>query len=71
MIIPLTCKSCGKYVSHLWFHYLDLVEKEIKNGSEEPEKNALDKMGINRYCCRVMFLCQPQHLIGMIRNRVQ
>ncbi len=50
MIIPIRCISCGKPVAHLWEKYLD----KVKSG--ENKKRALDELGLERYCCRALFL---------------
>ncbi|MEK6820307.1 MAG: DNA-directed RNA polymerase subunit N [Nanoarchaeota archaeon] len=52
MIIPVRCFSCGKPIAHLWEKY----QGKIKAG-EEPGK-VLDELGLERYCCRAMFLGQ-------------
>ncbi|HLC65006.1 MAG TPA: DNA-directed RNA polymerase subunit N [Candidatus Nanoarchaeia archaeon] len=50
MIIPIRCWSCGKPIAHLWEEY---KEKAAKG---EQKKKALDDLGVERYCCRSMFL---------------
>ena len=50
MIIPIRCVSCGKPVAHLWEEYLE----RTKNG--ENTKKVLDALGLERYCCRALFL---------------
>lgn len=50
MIIPIRCQSCGKPVGHLWEKYNSLLEKGTK------PKDAMDKLGLERYCCRTLFL---------------
>ena len=50
MIIPVRCFSCGKPIGHLWETYKEL----IKNGKQP--KDALDELGLKRYCCRGLFL---------------
>ena len=50
MIIPIRCLSCGKPLAHLW----ELYKKKIDAG-EEPGK-VLNELGIERYCCRAVFL---------------
>ena len=50
MIIPIRCFSCGKPVGHLWETY----NQEIEKG--EKVKKILDKLGLERYCCRGLFL---------------
>ena len=42
--------SCGKPVAHLWE---DFVER-IKSGANA--KKVLDELGLERYCCRALFL---------------
>jgi len=50
MIIPIRCLSCGKPVAHLWETYLERVKKG------ENKKKVLDELGLERYCCRALFL---------------
>ena len=51
MIIPIRCFSCNKPVAQLWEEYLELIK------TMSP-KDALDKLGLERYCCRAVFLGQ-------------
>ncbi len=50
MIIPIRCWSCGKPIGHLWEEFQEKVEK---GGSA---KDAMDDLGLERYCCRQMFM---------------
>ena len=50
MIIPIRCFSCGKPVAHLWGDFKDRTSKG------EPKKKVLDELGLERYCCRALFL---------------
>ncbi|MBS3102217.1 DNA-directed RNA polymerase subunit N [Candidatus Woesearchaeota archaeon] len=50
MIIPVRCWSCGKPIGHLWESFQDKV-----NAGDE-RKKVLDELGLERYCCRAMFL---------------
>ena len=50
MIIPVRCISCGKPVAHLWKDYKDRTSK-----GENPKK-VMDELGLERYCCRALFL---------------
>ncbi len=50
MIIPVRCFSCGKPIAHLWEEF---KERSDKN---EDKKHVLDSLGMERYCCRSMFL---------------
>jgi len=50
MIIPIRCFSCGKPVGQLWEDYKERTE----NG--EDKKKVMDSLGLNRFCCRGLFL---------------
>jgi len=50
MMIPIRCWSCGKPVGHLWEDYKERIEKG------EERKKVLDELGLERYCCRALFL---------------
>ncbi len=50
MIIPIRCFSCGKPIAHLW----ELFKERVAKG--ENPKEVLDDLGIERYCCRSVFL---------------
>jgi DNA-directed RNA polymerase subunit N len=50
MIIPIRCWSCGKPIAHLWEKFKERTEKG------ESKKAVLDDLGVDRYCCRTMFL---------------
>ncbi len=47
---PIRCFSCGAVIGHLYSEY----KKKLEEGKSP--KEALDEMGIYRYCCRRMFL---------------
>ena len=62
MIIPVRCFTCGKVVANKWetFQYL-LKENngETTEGGDKTtmtEAEALDLLGLKRYCCRRMLL---------------
>ena len=52
MIIPVRCFSCGKPIGHLWEDF----KKRVAEG--EPKKKVLDELGLERFCCRSIFLGQ-------------
>ena len=56
MIIPIRCFSCGKPVAHLWEEY----KKRVAEG--ENPKRVLDDLGLERYCCRTVFLGQTDSI---------
>ena len=50
MIIPVRCFSCGGLVAHKWEEFNEKTAAGIEVG------DALDEVGIERYCCHRMFL---------------
>lgn len=56
MIIPMRCFSCGKPIAHLYKKYKELVEEG------QSKKEALDEVGLERYCCRAQILGQTDTL---------
>eukprot|EP00389_Voromonas_pontica_P011062 GDKH01016890.1.p1 GENE.GDKH01016890.1~~GDKH01016890.1.p1 ORF type:complete len:77 (+),score=3.13 GDKH01016890.1:154-384(+) len=50
MIIPVRCFTCGKVIGHLWEKWLTILQQEKSEGQ------ALDELGLTRYCCRRMLL---------------
>ena len=56
MIISIRCFSCGKPIAHLWQEF----KKRTENG--ENNNKVLGELGLERYCCRSMFLGQVDTL---------
>ncbi|KAJ8608163.1 hypothetical protein CTAYLR_010302 [Chrysophaeum taylorii] len=50
MLIPVRCFTCGKVIGNKWETYLE----KLKAGTSEGD--ALDELGLKRYCCRRMVL---------------
>ncbi len=50
MEFPIRCFTCGRPIAQDYEKYLALLEE-----GKSP-KEALDQLGIKRYCCRRMFL---------------
>ncbi len=73
MIIPVRCFTCGKVLGHLWEPYLEKVQKMALEERTDEERfrfvpidslrqktkegKALDELGVTKYCCRRMLLC--------------
>jgi len=57
MIIPIRCISCGKPISQLWEQFKERVEKKGEDAGK-----VLDDLGLDRYCCRAIFLGQEDTL---------
>ena len=49
MIIPIRCFTCNNVIAHLW-------EKYVKETKKKDVKTVLDEFGLERYCCRTMFM---------------
>lgn len=54
--MPIRCFSCGKPVAHLWKEFKERTAKGEAAGK------VLDELGVERYCCRKMFLGQEDYL---------
>ncbi|XP_059626222.1 DNA-directed RNA polymerases I, II, and III subunit RPABC5-like [Cornus florida] len=50
MIIPVRCFTCGKVIGNKWDTYLDFLQADYTEG------DALDALGLVRYCCRRMLM---------------
>ncbi len=50
MIIPVRCMTCGKPVGQFW------EEFKTRMAKGENAKKILDEVGLERYCCRSLFL---------------
>ncbi len=51
MQIPIRCFSCGKPIGHLWEKFKERIKEE------KPEK-VMEDLGLERYCCKAMFIGQ-------------
>jgi len=61
---PIRCFSCGKPIAHLYEKYIELTS------SGKSSKEALDELGVERYCCRSAFLTHVElsDTIGRFRK---
>lgn len=50
MIIPVRCFTCGKVIGGLYEEY----QRRVQMGEKSNE--VLDSLGVERYCCRRIFL---------------
>jgi DNA-directed RNA polymerase I, II, and III subunit RPABC5 len=50
MIIPVRCFTCGQVIADKYHKYRDLLDTGYS------EKDAMTALGLQRYCCRRMFL---------------
>ena len=61
MIIPVRCFSCGKVVGNKWESYLQKLKADV------PANEALDELGLKRYCCRRMVLTHVNLIDKMLQ----
>lgn len=50
MQFPVRCMSCGKVISDKWEEFQERTEE----GEDKGE--VLDDLGVEKYCCRTIFL---------------
>ena len=64
MIIPIRCFSCGKPLAHLREEYDERVEKGENGGK------VMDSLGIERYCCRGLFMSHVEliDIVGVYKK---
>ncbi|MFH2106604.1 MAG: DNA-directed RNA polymerase subunit N [Candidatus Micrarchaeota archaeon] len=58
MEFPVRCFTCGGLVGHLYEKYKELLKSK-------GEGEALDELGVERYCCRRMFIAHVD-MIGEV-----
>lgn len=51
MLIPVRCFTCNKEISSYHDKYVELIKLD------HTEAEALNKLEVNRICCRRMLLC--------------
>ncbi len=56
MQFPVRCPSCGKVLSD---KYEDFEER---TSEEEDAKEVLDDLGVEKYCCRTIFLTHVESI---------
>ena len=63
MFFPIRCFTCGSVIGNLY----DTYSKQVKEG-KNPAK-VLESMGIERYCCRRMFLGHVEVIDKIVKYR--
>jgi DNA-directed RNA polymerase I, II, and III subunit RPABC5 len=61
MLIPVRCYSCNKITGDKWIPYQNM----LKSGMSA--KDALDKLGLKRYCCRRILLTHVDLIEKMLK----
>lgn len=50
MIIPIRCFTCNNVIADKYDYYVK--EKEKLTDDNQETREILDRLGLNRYCCR-------------------
>ena len=56
MMPPVRCFTCGKVVADKFYPFKEEVEKNKELMKEGDVAKILDRLGLDRYCCRRMIL---------------
>ena len=51
MQFPVRCLSCGKVIGDKWEEFQERTEED-----SEDKGDVLDDLGVEKYCCRTVFL---------------
>lgn len=62
MLVPVLCFTCGKMIGDKW----ELFKNKCKNGTDM--RKALDECGLNRYCCRNIFVCHKDLIYNIVKD---
>ncbi len=60
-MFPVRCFTCGAVIADKYGEY----KKRVSNG--ESVKDVLDSLGIDRYCCRRMFISHVDNVKDIVR----
>ena len=64
MQLPVRCLSCGKVISQHWEEY----EERTNEGEDSGE--VLDDLGIEKYCCRTMFVSHVDTIDEVAEHKI-
>jgi len=62
-MIPVRCFTCGALIGDKYQRFLEMIREGI------PPGEALDKLGIKRYCCRRMFLSHVEVIDLFLKSK--
>ena len=61
MLIPVRCFTCGNVIGNKWETYQKMI-----NEDHMTPKEALDALGLKRFCCRRMLLAHVDLIDRML-----
>lgn len=64
MQIPVRCPSCGKVIGQKW------EEFQERTAEDEEQKQVLDDLNIEKYCCRTVFLTHVDSIDEVGRHQI-
>lgn len=64
IIVPVRCFTCGKPVGGLWARFKERTEKG------ENRAKVMDDLGLERYCCRALFMTHVDVLEKVAKYRL-
>jgi len=64
MEFPVRCMSCGQVIGDKWEEYQERVE----DGEEKGE--VLDDLGVDKYCCRTIFLTHVDYADEVAEHKI-
>jgi len=68
MFIPIRCITCSKPIAHLWEEY-DKKRNSGNSGNSVDTSKLFDQLGIERYCCKRMFLSHSNIFDDMMKYK--
>jgi len=65
MQIPVRCPSCGKVIGDKWEEF-----KERAKEGDEDKKEVLDDLGLEKYCCRTVFMTHVDAMDEIAEHKI-
>jgi DNA-directed RNA polymerase subunit N len=65
MQIPVRCPSCGKVISDKWEEFEERTEE-----NDEDKQEVLDDLGIEKYCCRTVFMTHVDTMDEVAEHKI-
>jgi len=65
MQIPVRCPSCGKVISDKWEEFKERTEE-----GDEDKQEVLDDLGLEKYCCRTVFMTHVDTMDEVAEHKI-
>jgi DNA-directed RNA polymerase I, II, and III subunit RPABC5 len=63
-LIPIRCYTCNKVIANKWEPYVEKLAEGLT------ENEALEKLGIKRYCCKRMIISHVDMIESLLNYSV-